>query len=81
MTPGSHHHRFGSVMWGTIGITFFLLALVALLRLDPRIAGYAVGTLVLVCLVVCIAAFWMDSRASRETARLIDRLRSQSKSP
>ncbi|MEX2133628.1 MAG: hypothetical protein WEB67_05750 [Acidimicrobiia bacterium] len=74
MTPGSQHRRFGPVMWGAIGVTFFLLALVAVFRLDPRIAGYAVGSLVLVCLIVCVAAFWMDSHAARATARLADQL-------
>jgi uncharacterized membrane protein YccC len=78
MTPGSHHHRFGSVMWGTIGITFILLALVAVLGLDPRIAGYAVGALVLICLAVCGAAFWLDARTSRTTDQLVDQLRNRS---
>jgi len=68
-------------MWGAIGVTFFLLALVAVLRLDPRIAGYAVGSLVLVCLVICVAAFWMDSRAARATSRLVDQLRSRDTKP
>lgn len=78
MTPGSHHRRFGPAMWGAIGVTFFVLALVAVLRLDPRIAGYTVGALVLVCLVMCVAAFWMDSRAARATARLAEQLRNRS---
>jgi hypothetical protein len=61
-------------MWGAIGITFFVLALVAVLRLDPRIARYAVGALVLVCLAVCVAAFWMDSRSERAAADFAHRL-------
>jgi uncharacterized membrane protein YccC len=65
-------------MWGTIGITFILLALVAVLRLDPRIAGYVVGALVLTCLAVCGAAFWLDARTSRTTDRLVDQLRGRS---
>jgi hypothetical protein len=65
-------------MWGAIGIAFFVSALVAVLRLDPRIAGYAVGALVLACLVVCVAAFCMDSRAHRATALLADRIRDRS---
>ena len=77
MTRYTHHRRFRSVMWGAIGITFLVLATVAVLRLDPRIAGDAVGTLVLVCLAVCGAAFWFDARASRATTRLIDQLRSR----
>jgi hypothetical protein len=43
MTPGSHHRRFATVMWGAIGITFMILAGVAVYSLDPRIADYAVG--------------------------------------
>jgi predicted lysophospholipase L1 biosynthesis ABC-type transport system permease subunit len=78
MTPEEHHRRFRPVMWGAIGVSFFLLALVAVLRLDPRIAGYTLGALVLVCLVVCVAAFWMDSRAKRATALLASRLRNRS---
>lgn len=81
MTPGSRHRRFGPVMWGAIGMTLSILALVAVFRLDPRIAGYAMGALVLVCLVVCGAAFWMDSRAERATARLAARMRHPSTSP
>jgi hypothetical protein len=65
-------------MWGTIGSTFILLALVAVLRLDPRIAGYVVGALVLTCLAVCGAAFWLDARTSRTTDRLVDQLRGRS---
>lgn len=75
MTPGSRHRRFGPVMWGTIGITLSILALVAVLGLDPRITGYAMGALILVCLAVCVAAFWMDSRAERASARLAERTR------
>lgn len=78
MTPDSHHRRFGAVMWGAIGITFTLLAVVAVYNLDSRIAGYAVGALVLVCLVVCGAAFWLDSRSARTTKRLVDQLRRRS---
>lgn len=78
MISEPRHRRFGPVMWGAFGTTFFVLALVAVLRLDSRIAGYAVGALVLVCLVVCVAAFWMDSRAHRATALLADQLRHRS---
>lgn len=78
MISGSHHRRTGPVMWGTIGIGFLVLASAAVLSLDPRIAGYVVGILVLVCLVVCGAAFWLDSRASRATAKLAGELRKRS---
>lgn len=78
MISGSHHRRTGPVMWGTIGIGFLVLASAAVLSLDPRIAGYAVGILALVCLVVCGAAFWLDSRASRATAKLAGELRKRS---
>jgi len=78
MKAGSHHRRFGPVMWGTIGVTFMLLALVAVLRLDPRIAGYAVGALILTCLAVCGAAFWLDARTARTTDRLVEQLRERS---
>jgi hypothetical protein len=79
MTAGSHHRR--SVMWVAIGVSFFLLAVVAMFGLDPRIAGYAVGTLVLMCLLVCVAAFWMDSHAERATARLAERVHHRSTRP
>jgi hypothetical protein len=81
MTAESHHRRFAPVMWGAIGVTFFLLAVVAALRLDPRIAGYAVGALVLTCLLVCVAAFWMDARAEQATARLAERIHHRSTRP
>lgn len=67
MTPDSHHRRFGAVMWGTIGITFMILGVVAVHKLDSRIAGYAVGGLVLACLAACGAAFWLYSRTARTT--------------
>lgn len=79
MTPDSHHRRFGPVMWGAIGIAFIALGVVAVSGLDPRIAGYVVGTLVLVCLAVCGAAVWLDNRGARTTARLIEQLRNRSK--
>jgi hypothetical protein len=78
MTPGSHHRRFGPVMWGAIGITFMILAVVGVYQLDSRIVGYAVGALVLVCLAVCGAAFWLDTRTARTTERLVDQLRRRS---
>lgn len=74
MTRDSHHRRFGPVMWGAIGITFMALAVVAVYGLDPRIADYAVGALVLVCLALCGVAFWLDARATRTTERLVDQL-------
>lgn len=57
MTSDSHHRRFAPVMWGAIAITLTALAVVAVYGLDPRIAGYAVGALLVVCLAVCGAAF------------------------
>lgn len=78
MTPGSHHRRFAPVMWGAIGVTFMILAVVAVYGLDSRIAGYAVGALVLVCLAVCGAAFWLDARTARATTRFVDQLRRRS---
>jgi hypothetical protein len=78
MTPDSHHRRLGPVMWGAIGITFMTLTVVSVYQLDPRIVGYAVGALVLVCLAVCGAAFWLDTRTARTTERLIDQLRRRS---
>lgn len=75
MTPDSHRRWFGAVMWGAIGITFMILAVVAVYSLDSRIAGYAVGALVLFCLAVCGAAFWLDSRTAATTRQFIDQLR------
>ena len=74
MTTGSHHLRLGPVMWGAIGITFMTLTVVAVYQLDPRIVGYAVGALVLVCLAVCGAAFWLDARTARTTQRFVGQL-------
>jgi hypothetical protein len=65
-------------MWGVIGVTLMILAVVAVYGLDPRIAGYAVGALVLMCLAVCGAAFWLDARTTRTTDRLVDQLRGRS---
>jgi hypothetical protein len=65
-------------MWGAIGINFMILTVVAVYALDPRIAGYAVGALVLICLGVCGPAFWLDSRTARTTERLVDQLRRRS---
>ena len=78
MTPDSHHRRFGPVMWGSIGVTFMILVVVAVYGLDPRIGGYAVGALVLLCIAVCGAAVWLDTRVARATARLVDQLRHRS---
>lgn len=78
MTPGSYHRRFGPVMRGAIGVAFMVLAVVAIYGLDPRIAGYVVGVLVLICLAVCGAAFWLDTRTARTTDRLVDQLRHRS---
>ena len=78
MSPDSYHRRFGPVMWGAIGITFMFVAVVATYGLDARVAGYAVGALVLVCLAVCGAAFWLDARTARTTERLVDQLRRRS---
>ena len=75
MTHSTHHRRFGPVMWGAIGVTFMVLAVVAVYGLEPQIAGYAVGALVLVCIVVCGAAFWLDARTARATTRLVEQLR------
>ncbi|HVR79796.1 MAG TPA: hypothetical protein VMS99_15570 [Acidimicrobiia bacterium] len=79
MNSGWHHRRLGPVMWGAIGITFMILAVVAVYQLDSRIVGYAVGyavgALVLTCLAVCGSAFWLDSRTARTTERLVDQLR------
>lgn len=74
MIPDSHHRRFRPLMWGAIGITFMILAVVAVYQLDPRIAGYAVGGLILVCLAVCGVAFWLDARTARSTNRAVDEL-------
>lgn len=78
MTRGSRHSRLGAVMWGAIGITFMALAVVAIYGLDTRVAGYAVGALVLVCLAVCATAFWLDTRTARTTTRFLNRLRDRS---
>lgn len=75
MTPDSHHRRFGPVMWGAIGVTIMTLTVVASYQLDPRFAGYAVGALVLVCLALCGAAFWLDARTARTTERIVEQLR------
>lgn len=73
MIAQSHHRLFGPVMWGTAGATFVVLAVVAVEGVDPRIAGYAAGVLVLVCLSLCAAAYWLDARAARATTRLLER--------
>jgi hypothetical protein len=66
-------------MWGAIAVTVFVLVVVAVFRLDPHIAGYAAGALILVCLLTCVAAFSMGSRSERATTRLTDRIRNQSR--
>ena len=78
MNTGSHHRRFGPIMWGAIGVAFMIMAVVAVYRLVPQIAGYTVGALVLVCLAVCGTAFWLDGRNARVTDRLVDQLRRRS---
>lgn len=78
MTPRSHHRRSGLVMWGTIGITLMILGVIAVYESDTRIAGYAVGALVLACLAVCGAASWLDASAARTTGRLVHQLRRRS---
>jgi hypothetical protein len=77
MSSGARHGWSGAVMWGAIAVTVFVLALVAVFRLDPRTAGYAAGALILVCLLTCVAAFSMGSCSGRATARLTDRIRKQ----
>lgn len=79
MTPvGSYHRRFSLIMWGTIGVAFMAMTIVAVYGLDTEIAGYAFGILVLVCLAVCGAAFWLDARTARATNRLVDKLHHRS---
>ncbi|MEX1207890.1 MAG: hypothetical protein WEE36_04675 [Acidimicrobiia bacterium] len=73
MIPGSAHRRFGRVMWGGFAVTFVVLTAVVVLRLDARIARYAVGALVMVCLVTCGLALWIESRAGRATVRVVRR--------
>jgi len=75
MIPEPGSRRPGAVMWGSIGVTLLVLAAVTGFRLDSRVTGYATATLVLVCLVVCGATFWLDSHAARERARLRIRVR------
>ena len=58
-------------------VAFGVAAIVALLGLDPRIGAFGLVLLVVVCLGACVATFWMDSRASRDTTRLIDDLQSR----
>ena len=60
-------------MSGGIAITLMILAVVAVFRPDSRIAGYAVGALVLVCLAVCGGALWVDARTTRATDHLAPR--------
>jgi len=79
MSPGARHGWSGPVMWGAIAVTVFVLVAVAVFRLDPRAAGYAAGTLILGCLLTCVAAFSMGSRSERATTRLTDRIRNQSR--
>lgn len=64
-------------MGAAIGIALMVLTVVVY-GLDTRIAGYVVGVLVLMCLAVCGAAFWLDTRTARTTDRLVDRLRHRS---
>ena len=59
MSPGARHGWSSAVMWGAIAVTVFVLVVVAVFRLDPHIAGYAAGALILVCLLTCVAAFSM----------------------
>ncbi len=78
MTPDSDHRRFRPVMWGAIGINSMILTVIAVYALDPRIAGYAVGALLLFCLAVCGFAFWFDAGTTRTTDRLVDQPRHRS---
>lgn len=78
MTVDPGHRRLGSVMWGAIGVTFMILAVVAVYRLDSRIAGFVVGALILTCLTVCGAAVWLDIRSAGTTTRLVNQLRRRS---
>lgn len=81
MTHDSHHRRNGPLMWGAIGVTLAVLTVVYALQLDSRIFGYVVGALLVVCLAVCMAAFWMDTRADRAHTDLVDRFRNRSSQP
>jgi uncharacterized membrane protein YccC len=74
MIPDSHHRRLGPLMWGAVGVTLLVLALAAVYDLDPRIAGYAAGILVLTCLAICGVAFWLDARMARTTDRMFDQI-------
>ena len=76
MIPEWRSRRPGPVMWGAIGVMFLVLAIVIGFRLDPRITGFAAAALVSVCLVVCGATLWLDSRAVKERARLTIQVRS-----
>jgi hypothetical protein len=78
VNAGSHYRRFGPIMWGAIGVAIMIMAVVAVYRLDPQIAGYTVGVMVLVCLALCAATFWLDGRTARATDRLVDQLRQRS---
>ena len=75
MSPGARHGWSGPAMWGAIAVTVFVVVVVAVFRLDPRAAGYAAGTLILVCLLTCLAAFSMGTRSGRATTRLADWIR------
>jgi len=75
MMGHDHLPRTRVAMWAALVLTLSAAAIVGLLGLDPRIGAFALGLLVMVCLGACIATFWMDSRATRDTTRLIDQLR------
>lgn len=74
MSKASHHHRFRPLMWAAIGISFAAVTMATVLRLDPRIAGYVVGGLIVVCLAVCVLAYWLDARTGRTSRQMLDDL-------
>lgn len=74
MSKASHHYRFRPLMWTAIGLSFVAVAMATVLNLDPRIAGYVVGGLIVVCLAVCVFAYWLDARTGRVSRQMLDEL-------
>jgi hypothetical protein len=78
MIGASHHHRFGPIVWGAIGVAVTVLTVIAVNRGDTRIASYTIKILVLVCLAVCRTTLRLDARTRRATDQLVDQLHHRS---
>lgn len=61
----SHHLRLLPAMWAIMGVALFATLTTALLALDSAATGYIAGGLLGACLLVCVVAYWSDSRFQR----------------